>query len=121
MSDIRESNGRGLPLQKIPSRWSAQDLPSLEGKQFLITGATSGIGKEAARELARVGAKVTIAARSIEKAEAVKKEISTSRIEILQLDLADLESVRKAARNLDYEIDVLILNAGIMAIPLTKF
>jgi len=120
MSDTRESNGRGLPLQKIPSRWSAQDLPSLEGKQFLITGATSGIGKEAARELARVGAKVTIAARSIEKAEAVKKEISTSRIEILQLDLADLESVRKAARNLDYEIDVLILNAGIMAIPLTK-
>ena len=120
MTELSESGSRGLPLQKIPARWSANDLPSLEGKRFLITGATSGIGKEAARELARVGARVTIAARSLEKAEAVRKEISPSRIELLELDLADLESVRKAARRIDYEIDVLILNAGIMAIPLAK-
>ena len=114
------SHGRGLPLQKIPSRWSAKNLPSLEGKRFLITGATSGIGKEAARELARAGAMVTIAARSLEKADAVRKEISTERIDLLELDLADLESVRKAARNLEHEFDVLILNAGIMAIPFRK-
>ncbi len=111
---------RGLPLQKIPSGWSAKDLPDLTGKKFLITGGTSGIGKEAARELARAGAQVIIAARSTAKAEAVKKELSASRIEILELDLADLESVRRAARQLDYSIDVLILNAGIMAIPLMK-
>ena len=43
----------------------------LTGKRFLITGATSGIGKEAARELARVGASVTIAARDLAKAEKV--------------------------------------------------
>jgi short-subunit dehydrogenase len=82
--------GRGLPLQKIPNGWSAKDLPNLEGKRFLITGATSGIGKEAARELARVGAKVTIAARSLEKAESTKKELSSDRIDLLELDLADL-------------------------------
>lgn len=111
---------RGLPLQKIPSGWSAKDLPDLTGKKFLITGGTSGIGKEAARELARAGAQVIIAARSTAKAEVVKKELSASRIEILELDLADLESVRRAARQLDYSIDVLILNAGIMAIPLMK-
>ena len=120
MSEIEKSHGRGLPLQKIPSGWSARDIPNLDGQRFLITGATSGIGKEAARELARAGAQVTITARSIERAEAVKKELSNSRVEVLQLDLADLESVRRAARELDHEIDVLILNAGIMAIPLMK-
>ncbi|NCW75484.1 MAG: SDR family NAD(P)-dependent oxidoreductase [Actinobacteria bacterium] len=118
MSD--RTSSRGLALQKIPSGWNAKNLPNLEGKRFLITGATSGIGKEAARELARVGAKVTIAARSLEKAESVKKELSSDRIELLELDLADLESVRRAARKVDYQIDVLILNAGIMAIPLRK-
>jgi NAD(P)-dependent dehydrogenase (short-subunit alcohol dehydrogenase family) len=108
---------RGLPLQRIPNRWSATDIPDLTGKRFLITGATSGIGKEAARELARVGASVTIAARDLAKAERVKKELSDSRIDLLKLDLTDLESVRNAAREINYEIDVLILNAGIMAIP----
>jgi len=107
----------GLPLQKIPKRWSAADLPDQTGKRFLITGATSGIGKEAAREIARAGGTVIIAARSLSKAEKVKSELSPKRIEILELDLTDLESVRRAAKNLIGEIDVLILNAGIMAIP----
>lgn len=120
MSENEKSSGRGLPLQRIPSGWNAKDLPNLAGKRFLVTGGTSGIGKEAARELARAGAKVTIAARSISKAESVRKELSSSRIDILELDLADLESVRRAARALDYEIDTLILNAGIMAIPFMR-
>ena len=112
MEDIR-----GLPLQRIPNRWSASDLSDQRGKRFLITGATSGIGKEAARELARVGASVTIAARDLAKAEKVKSELSSARVDLLELDLTDLESVRAAARKVDYKIDVLILNAGIMAIP----
>ncbi|HEY9276335.1 MAG TPA: oxidoreductase [Candidatus Nanopelagicaceae bacterium] len=107
----------GLPLQRIPKNWSAADLPDQTGKRFLITGATSGIGKEAARELARAGGNVIIAARSRSKAEKVKTEFSSQRIEILELDLTDLENVRRAANNLKGDIDVLILNAGIMAIP----
>ena len=92
-----KSNSR-LPLQHIPSGWSARDLPDLTGKHFLITGATSGIGKEAARELVRAGAHVTITARSEDKAERTRKEIASERITTLLLDLADLNSVRKAAR-----------------------
>lgn len=114
------SYGRGLPLQRIPRGWSAADLPDQTGKHFLITGATSGIGKAAARELVRVGGQVTIAVRSLAKAEAVRKELSAERINILELDLSDLESVRRAARALSQEIDVLILNAGIMAVPFMK-
>jgi NAD(P)-dependent dehydrogenase (short-subunit alcohol dehydrogenase family) len=111
---------RGLPLQKIPRGWSASDLPRLEGKRFLITGGTSGIGKEAARELARAGAHVTITARSIAKGEQTCKEISSSRVDVIELDLTDLTSVRKAARAVAEPIDVLILNAGVMAIPFAK-
>jgi NAD(P)-dependent dehydrogenase (short-subunit alcohol dehydrogenase family) len=113
-------SSRGLPLQKIPRGWSASDLPDLEGKRFLITGGTSGIGKEAARELARAGADVTITARSIAKGESVRKEISSSRVSVLEMDLTDLNSVRKAARAVEGRIDVLILNAGVMAIPFAK-
>jgi len=113
------SNSR-VALQHIPSGWSAKDLPDLVGKRFLITGGTSGIGKEAARELVRAGAQVTITARNPEKAERTQKELSSQLISILQLDLADLNSVRKAAREFEGEIDVLILNAGVMAVPFTK-
>lgn len=117
---MSNQSSRGLPLQLIPRGWNASDLPDLSGQRFLITGATSGIGKEAARELARVGARVTIAARSLTKATAVQRELSSDLIDVIELDLEDLESVRKAARAIDYEIDVLILNAGIMAVPFRK-
>lgn len=115
----QSSNSR-LPLQHIPSGWSARDIPNLEGQRFLITGATSGIGKEAARELVRAGAHVTISGRNPEKAEQVRKELSSDRVSTLILDLTDLTSVRKAAREVTSEIDVLILNAGVMAVPFTK-
>lgn len=117
MTDATNSR---LPLQHIPSGWSARDLPNLDGQHFLITGATSGIGKETARELVRAGAKVTITGRSTEKVEKTRKELASERISTLILDLADLTSVRKAAREVSSSIDVLILNAGVMAVPFTK-
>jgi NAD(P)-dependent dehydrogenase (short-subunit alcohol dehydrogenase family) len=115
-----EKSNTRLPLQHIPSGWSARDLPDLSGQRFLVTGATSGIGKEAARELVRAGAQVTITARSEEKAERTRKELASERVSTLLLDLADLTSVRKAAREVTDEVDVLILNAGVMAVPFTK-
>lgn len=115
-----ENSQPRLPLQHIPRGWSARDLANLEGKRFLITGATSGIGKETARELVRAGAHVIISGRNTSKAEQTRKELSSDRVSTLILDLADLNSVRKAAREVTQEIDVLILNAGVMAVPFTK-
>ena len=117
---MTDNHHERLPLQLIPSGWSARDLPNLDGQHFLITGATSGIGKEAARELVRAGAKVTITGRNVEKIERVRKELASERVASIVLDLADLTSVRKAAREVSEEIDVLILNAGVMAVPFTK-
>ena len=106
----------------IPRGWDATDIPDLTGKQFVITGGTSGIGKEAARELARAGAHVTITARNAAKGAATVAEIARDRVEYKLLDLADLSSVRTFAKEFTSPIDVLILNAGVMATPfsLTK-
>jgi NAD(P)-dependent dehydrogenase (short-subunit alcohol dehydrogenase family) len=111
---------RGLPLQKIPQGWRASDIPNLEGKRFLVTGGTSGLGREIARELARAGAQTIITGRSQEKISQTIDEISRHRVIGVELDLADLESVRRAARQIDQPVDVLILNAGIMAVPENK-
>ncbi len=106
----------------IPRGWDASDIPDLTGKKFVITGGTSGIGKEAARELARAGAHVTITARNAAKGAATVAEIARDRVDFKMLDLADLSSVRNFAKEFTSPIDVLILNAGVMATPfaLTK-
>ena len=106
----------------LPRGWDATDIPDLTGKQFLITGGTSGIGKETARELARAGAHVTITARNPAKGAATVAEIARDRVDYKLLDLADLSSVRTFAKEFTSPIDVLILNAGVMATPfsLTK-
>ncbi len=114
------SGKSSLPLQVIPRGWNASDLGDQSGRHFLITGATSGIGLESARELIRAGAQVTIAARDLKKADQVVKELSSQRAKVLELDLSDLTSVRRAAREVKQEIDVLILNAGVMATPYRK-
>ncbi|MEY2709946.1 MAG: hypothetical protein RL031_819 [Actinomycetota bacterium] len=106
----------------IPRGWDAKDLGDLSGKTFLITGGTSGIGKETALELARAGAHVTITARNAAKGAAVVAEIAKERVDFKLLDLADLSSVKSFAKEFAKPVDVLILNAGVMATPfsLTK-
>ena len=93
----------------IPRGWDAKDLGDLSGKTFLITGGTSGIGKEAALELARAGAHVTITARDAVKGAAVVAEIAKERVDFKLLDLADLASVKKFAKEFTKPVDVLIL------------
>ena len=95
--------------------WTAADLPSFAGRTVIITGANSGLGAVTARELARNGAKIIMAVRNTNKGEAAKREMSGD-IEVRQLDLQDLSSVRQFADGIA-KADILINNAGIMAAP----
>jgi NAD(P)-dependent dehydrogenase (short-subunit alcohol dehydrogenase family) len=98
------------------SGWTAKDLPSQAGRTVVITGATSGIGQAAATELARAGARVVLAVRNVERGERLAADLPGG-AEARPLDLTDLASVRAFAQAWDGPIDVLINNAGVMAVP----
>src|ERR1700682_1348228 len=97
------------------SQWTAADLPSFAGRTVIVTGANSGLGEVTARELARVGAKVVLAVRNTAKGDDAAAGM-TGDVEVRKLDLQDLASVRAFADSVD-GVDVLINNAGIMAVP----
>lgn len=101
--------------------WSSKDVPSQQGKTFLITGANTGIGFEAARVLGRAGATVIIACRDERRGQAALDDLRNAApegtFEMVRLDISDLSSVRACATTLvssGRAIDVLINNAGIM-------
>jgi NAD(P)-dependent dehydrogenase (short-subunit alcohol dehydrogenase family) len=96
------------------SKWTADDLPDLGGRSVVVTGANSGIGLVAARELARHGARVVLAVRDVAKGEAASASFDA---EVRHLDLADLASVRAFADGWGGDLDILINNAGVMAVP----
>lgn len=102
-------------------------VPRLDGKTIVVTGANSGIGWEAARAFARAGARVVLACRSREKTDEaiarIRAEAPEAAVEFAALDLASLQSVRACAAELLARcprIDVLVNNAGVMAIPLRR-
>ncbi len=95
-------------------------MKDLQGRSFLITGANSGIGKATAHALAQRGARLWLACRSAETTAPVIDEIRTATgnddIDFLQLDLADLDSVRGCADDFlrrGVPLHVLINNAGL--------
>jgi NAD(P)-dependent dehydrogenase (short-subunit alcohol dehydrogenase family) len=98
------------------SKWTAGDLPDLDGRTYLVTGANSGLGLVAARELGRAGARVVLAVRDLAKGEDAAASIG-ERAEVRRLDLADLSSVRTFAEEWQGNLDVLVNNAGVMATP----
>lgn len=98
----------------------------IKGKNILITGGTSGLGEESARVLAANGANVTITARNSAKSEAAVtrvKEATGVTIQVEELELGDFDSIRAFAdrvQSWSNSIDILILNAGVMACPFMK-
>ncbi|MER7969175.1 MULTISPECIES: SDR family NAD(P)-dependent oxidoreductase [unclassified Streptomyces] len=101
------------------TKWTHAELPDLTGRTVVITGASGGIGLITARELARVGARVVLAVRTVEKGRQVAAAIP-GRTEVRELDVCDLASVRRFASGWTDPIDVLINNAGIMNVPLAR-
>jgi NAD(P)-dependent dehydrogenase (short-subunit alcohol dehydrogenase family) len=99
-------------------KWTAADLPELAGRRFVITGASSGIGRSTAKALAARGAHVILAVRDPAKGERAASEIAGD-TEVRRLDLADLASIRAFAQDSE-TVDVLINNAGVMNTPLGR-
>ena len=93
----------------------------LTGKRAIVTGGASGIGIETVKTLARAGAEVTIAARNVEAGKKVADEViattGNSKVHIAQLDLDNLSSIYNFVDNWKGALDILINNAGVMAIP----
>jgi NAD(P)-dependent dehydrogenase (short-subunit alcohol dehydrogenase family) len=97
----------------------------LTAKRVLVTGVSAGLGVETARALAARGAQVVGAARDLSKAKAATEQVRSQAarggsLQLVQLDLASLESVRHCADGLlagGKPFDVIIANAGVMACP----
>ncbi len=102
-------------------------VPDQHGRIVVVTGANSGLGLRSAEALAAAGARVVLACRNPQKAAdalaAVTALATGPAPETLQLDLADLDSVQRAATELAERVDhvdVLMNNAGVMAVPYNR-
>ena len=104
--------------------WTAADIPDQSGRTAVVTGANGGLGLETARALAAAGAHVVMAARNQQKAADALAEIRRTApeasLELVELDLGSLASVREAAGQIagtHRQLDILVNNAGVMAVP----
>jgi len=104
--------------------WTIADIPNLDGKTAVVTGANGGLGLETARALAGAGAHVVMAARNQEKATAAVADILAGQpgasLQMVELDLGSFEAIRTAASkilSMHPTVDILVNNAGLMAMP----
>jgi NAD(P)-dependent dehydrogenase (short-subunit alcohol dehydrogenase family) len=104
--------------------WTEAEIPDQRGRTAVVTGANSGLGLIVARELAAAGARVVLACRNVQKGEEAIARIEDAvpgvDLDLRELDLASLDSVRRFAASLTKEhprLEVLVNNAGVMASP----
>lgn len=103
--------------------WTTSDIADQSGRTFVVTGANAGIGLATTAALAGSGARVVMACRNLEKAEAARDslpEAARERTVVRRLDLSDLDSVREFVDGTDEKVDVLVNNAGLMNIPFAR-
>jgi protochlorophyllide reductase len=100
--------------------WIPADVPDLTGRRAIVTGANAGLGLEVAHGLAAHGAEVVLACRNVTKAEAaaaaIRERCPAATVEVGSLDLADLDSVAAFSAAQSGRLDLLVNNAGLMAI-----
>lgn len=101
-------------LLRPGSAWTVDDLPDMKGRTVMVTGGTSGIGKEAAREFVRHGAHVVLPAITQKEGDATAAVLGGS-VEVHALDLTDIDAVRRFAEEYTEPIDILLDNAGLMS------
>ncbi len=108
----------------MAARFDPETLPDARGRVAIVTGGNGGIGLEAARMLAKRGARVLLACRNADKTAAalnlLRRDLPGAEVEALPLDLASLASVRTFAQKFldgNARLDLLVNNAGVMAIP----
>ncbi|KAK1765024.1 hypothetical protein QBC33DRAFT_545526 [Phialemonium atrogriseum] len=102
-----------------------KDIPPLNGKVILVMGGNIGLGKQCVLEFARHNPhQIQLASRNLDKAKAaadeIRAQVPDAPIKILELDLTSFDSVKRAASTVlsaSSRLDILMLNAGIMAIP----
>ncbi|MAD14979.1 MAG: oxidoreductase [Alteromonadaceae bacterium] len=107
-----------------PKGWTPENLSSLTGKTYLITGANTGAGFQAARIFLSRGAQVVMLNRNPEKSKAAIAELKvefgeSTKVSFIKMDLAELASVRRAAGEIleqQPKIDALICNGAIAQI-----
>jgi NAD(P)-dependent dehydrogenase (short-subunit alcohol dehydrogenase family) len=106
------------------SGWTAAEIPPLQGRVAIVTGATGGLGEKAAQELARAGAETILAGRNAIKGQAavaaIRDKFPAAQVGFEAVDLADLASVAEFAQRYSsthQSLDILINNAGVMALP----
>ncbi|WP_221076914.1 SDR family oxidoreductase [Agarivorans aestuarii] len=115
--------------QLTTKAWTPEQIGSLTGKTYVITGANSGAGFEASRILLSKGAKVVMLNRNPVKSVAAIEELKAqlgSDIDLswIQMDLAELDSVRRAAKQLlecTSSIEALICNGAIAQVAKQQF
>jgi NAD(P)-dependent dehydrogenase (short-subunit alcohol dehydrogenase family) len=96
--------------------WDVADLPDQQGRTVVVTGANSGLGQATAAAFAQAGAHVVLAVRDAERGQRAAAGMTGS-TEVRRLDLADLASVQAFAGAWEGSLDVLVNNAGVMAVP----